>query len=306
MMGGSETPWLPALVTLGVSAVGGFLAALALPKGPKRQRASGDNIGDLEERLSHLVAQLRDLDEQLHRLSPDAYVAQKSEMEGRATETLRALEVARCGGAASKRAQEVEAVAVSPVVAFLASRPQLRGALWGGGVVALGVLLYGLVTEQQRPQAAMGGVQAAPAGGAQAADEEEFRVLYERLQGKPDDLTALVRLSHLLLKSQMLDEAKVVNDRVLQLDPTNVEGRVHGAVLLAGTGDRAGAQKGLDDVLKKDPTFAEAWFFRGMFGMQAGKQELMRQSFEQFVLYAPDGPQKERIRAMLQRQMPAP
>ena len=296
-MSGAELPWWPAFATLGVASALGALVARLLPSAVAKAPATSDTVADLEERLAHLVAQLRDLDEQRGRLSPEAYSGQKAEFEGRAAATLRSLDEVRKGKVRGK-ARASEAVEVTPAVQFLASRPQLRGALWGGGVVALGALLFTLVTQEQRPQAPMGGAT----GAATNPDQAEMKALYETLVQKPDDVAALTRMAHLLLKAQMHNEARVVNDRALQLDPQSVEARTHAAVLEAGGGNAVAGQAGLDAVLKQDPTFAEAWFFKGMLGMQAGNNEVMRQSFQQFVRYAPPGPQRDRIRAMLERQ----
>jgi cytochrome c-type biogenesis protein CcmH/NrfG len=297
MMSGAELPWWPAFATLGVASALGAWVARLLPAGAPRAPATSDTVADLEERLGHLVAQLRDLDEQRGRLSSAAYIDQKAEFEGRAAATLRALDETRRGKArGGPRARD--AVEVTPAVQFLASRPQLRGALWGGGIVALGALLFTLVSQEQRPQAPMGGAT----GAATNPDQAEMKALYETLVHKPDDVAALTRMAHLLLKAQMHNEARVVNDRALQLDASSVEARTHAAVLEAGAGNAAAGQAGLDTVLKQDPTFAEAWFFKGMLAMQGGDSEVMRQSFQQFVRYAPAGPQRDRIRAMLERQ----
>ena len=60
-----------------------------------------------------------------------------------------------------------------------------------------------------------------------------------------------------------------------------------------------GAFTALDSVIDTHPKYADAWFFRGMLGMQSSKSNVMRESFEKYVEYAPDGPKKERIRGML-------
>lgn len=315
------TTWLGATVALttglGMGGVGAWLTTR------RRETAFGndENVADLEERLAHLIAQLRDLDEQATRLTPAAYAAQKSEFEARAAGVLRERERVTTRKKAGPPVAARPASDVSPTIGFFAARPQLRGALWGGGSVGLAFLLYTLVVHEQQPRDAgapmgMPGASAAPMAGmapsggpsgaaGEGAGAGEITALTERLTEKPDDLSALLRLSHLLLRAQMLDEARVVNDRALRLEPQNPEGRVHAAVLRAGGGDSAGAIEDLNAVLTTSPKLAEAWFFRGMLAMQSGDQKIMQESFTHFVEVAPEGPQRDRIRAMLtQSQTP--
>ncbi len=170
----------------------------------------------------------------------------------------------------------------------LRTSPQLRGFLWGVAFMALAFGLYTMVTHEQQPRAPMP---------TTAADDTEL--LKERLSKNPDDQEALAQLSHRLLRQMMIDEAQILNDRLLHLAPTHPEALAHKAMLRAAHGERDAAVADLTALLKAHPTFAEGWMFRGMLGMQSGDTKLMRESFAEYVKYAPDGPQKERIRAML-------
>ncbi len=43
-----------------------------------------------------------------------------------------------------------------------------------------------------------------------------------------------------------------------------------------------------------------------MLSMQAGNMDVMQESLQQYMRYAPEGPQKERVRAMLGRAKTTP
>jgi cytochrome c-type biogenesis protein CcmH/NrfG len=295
------TQLAPGALVLTAAAIAGGLLATRLRRGGT-VAATTNRKDDLDERLGHLLAHLRDLDEQERRLAPGSYESERRRIEAAAA-------------ALMKERDRVEEVVVQPtpstaqegdaVIGFLAKNPQWKGALWGGGVVAVAAFLYMTVIAEQRPREAGGTMTggsetggAAPAG-AGAQMDPEISALVAHLRASPSDLEALVRLGHLVLRGQMLDEARMLTDRALQLAPDNLEARVHDAVLIASRDPGAGLKK-LDAVLEKAPELSEAWLFRGMLGMQSGNQELMRESFTQFVAHAPEGPQRERIRAMLQ------
>ena len=195
---------------------------------------------------------------------------------------------------------------------LLASRPQLRGLLWGLTGGSLGVFLFmsvqqgAKVAPMQAAAVERPGAAAGPPGGGGGVpgpklDPRELESLRETLERNPDDVPALVRFGHIALQAQQLEEGAALTERALKLAPDNLEAQVHRAVAQAGRGEGEAAAAGLAAVLQRDPGFAEAWFFRGMLAMQAGQMDRMRESFDQFVKFAPDGPQKERIRAMVER-----
>ncbi len=269
---------------------------------------------DLDERLGHLLAHLRDLDEQQHRLTPESYTSERSRIEAQAAALMRQRERAE---ATPARQKKVEApAAADPIIGFFGRHPEWKGALWGGGLVAILGFLYITVVAEQRPREPggsltgggapmMGGGAPAMGGGGQASMDPEVQALLQRLREAPTDITALVRLGHVVLRAQMLEEARVLTERALQLDPDNLEARVHDAVVVASQDPARGKQK-LEAVLQMDPKLAEAWLFRGMMAMQSGDQAVMRESFSQFVTHAPEGPQRDRIKAMLDGMAAAP
>jgi Flp pilus assembly protein TadD len=81
----------------------------------------------------------------------------------------------------------------------------------------------------------------------------------------------------------------------------NVIAMVYEAVLMAAAGDIEGANSRLDRITGDNPKLPDAWLFRGMLAMQAGNTDRMRESFTQFIAVAPESPQRERIKVMLER-----
>jgi tetratricopeptide (TPR) repeat protein len=267
-------------------------------------REPGDpSRADVAEAYARAMAQLRELQEDPGRMD-EAYVrAERGRVEARAAALLGQLR------ALGQRPDRPAAPPARPsgrpqawVPRFLQRHPKLVGGLWGAGLTALGLFLVTTVRQGSTPRPAppVAAAAEASAGGPQM-DRQRFVALQEQLKQSPDDVPALLELAHMLLRAQMLEEAQVLNDRALTLDGHNLEGLTHAAVLAASRGEHAGAQAGLKAVLTQDPGFAEAWFFRGMLSMQQGDMPAMQESLRQFVRYAPDGAQKERVRAMLER-----
>jgi tetratricopeptide (TPR) repeat protein len=303
-------PWTLVALCVGVGLLVGLAVRLTLTDGaPAEPRY---RLADLDEAYQQTVEQLRDLQEREHRLVPASVAPERARLEARAVALLRELEVVRQAPAPKLRAGPARAAGTPSLVAALRARPRLQGLLWGVGVSACATFLMTTVRQDstvvptQAPPPFAAPADGPGPGGAPGIDRARLAVLQGQIEKNPDDVPALLELGHMLLRVQMLDEAQVVNDRALTLDPHSLEGLTHAAVLTAGRGDAAGGQVGLKAVLNKDPGFAEAWFFRGMMGMQAGDMDLMQQSFTQFIRYAPDGQQKERVRAMLERSRTTP
>lgn len=309
--------WLPALVATLAGAVAALVASRFAAK-PAADRAELEaRLRDLEERIEHAVAQLKDFELQRDKIEPQFYAAQRLDYEARAAQAMRerdALLVAMRAPAPAEAAPGQSADArrvarqgeVSPAVGFLAARPALRGALWGGGVVAIVGLLVGSLLVEGQPRAPGGSVTGNAQSGAPAADraeepvDPELEALIAKLDANPNDLEALLQLTRRLLHGQMLSEAEVLVQRALSLAPTNPMAQTYEAVLMSAKGDTIGAVAKLDAVTRAHPTLADAWFFRGMLGMQSENDALMRESFEKYVANAPAGPQRDRIKAMLE------
>lgn len=295
--------WWPAVVALGFGAVAGLLLVTSLP--PRRHKDDPDSgraaqRADDERELQAVLASLADLEERQAAVTPTFFQEEKQRLEARAVALLKRSRQAPASAAAPKTAQQMRH---SPVIHFLYQRPRLRRAGW----VLLGTLLLGFLAINLReaaqfsPRSEAAAMGASPMGGQESVSEAELGALKERLQRDANDVSALLRVAHLALRAQQFEEAEAFNRRAMSLAPGSAEGRVHEAMLMAKDGDADGANARLKDITQQDPGMAEAWFFRGMLGMQSGDMSTMREAFTQFMAVAPDGPQKDRVRAMLDR-----
>lgn len=299
--------WWPAFVALGFGAVAGLLLVSSLP--PRRKQddpcdQSAAQRADDERELQASLASLAELEERQAQVTPAFFEDEKHRLEARAVALLK-----RNRQAAPARAPTAPATATaeqmrhSLVLHFFYQRPRLRRAGWALlSALVIGFLTFNLREASQfAPRSEAGAMGAAPMGGQEATSEAELESLKERLQRDANDVSALLRVAHLALRAQQFEEAEAFNKRAMLLAPGSAEGRVHEAMLMAKDGDAAGATARLKEITQQDPGMAEAWFFRGMLGMQSGDTDTMREAFTQFLAVAPDGPQKERVRAMLDR-----
>lgn len=302
-------------LALGLGA-GGIAAGILRRKEPNRDptEAINNRIEDIDERTDQLLAQLGDLQQQAPRLEHDNYAQQRSEAEAQAAALLRERdELLAQRQAVQSRSANKEKSKPAP-----APGSGVKGFVWGAG--AMGVIAFLVIsamdaqTPRQPGQSVTGNAQidgeaprdAAPQGvappasrGVDAETSKQMQELVQHLKKHPADVDKLVELGRLLLKAQMFKQAEVVTDRALQLDPENTLARVHAALLEGARGDTERALQKLGSIVEAHPDVADAWFFRGMLAMQAGRQELMRESWQQFVELAPESPRSERIRAML-------
>ena len=298
----SYNEWLPAIVAIAI----GLCLAVGIILNLERRRRQGEelySLVDLEERYNHAIALLRDLELYQERLEPGSYEEQRARLELEAAAAMRSRDKKlaeedsarnQAGGGGQSSKEET----TSETVGFMASHPQLQGFVWGLGVAVVVGGLYASVQKESRPRPPA--QRARPmAGPASGEANSKMAELLDTLQKEPTNVGAMVELARLLLRAQMLNEASLVTERALQFEPENLEALTYAAVIKSGRGDGEGGFKGLEDVLVKDPTFHQAWFFKGMLSMQGGKTEQMKESFGKFIEFAPDSPRKERIKKML-------
>jgi tetratricopeptide (TPR) repeat protein len=283
------TNWVPGLLVL---AVGFITAALYLLMSRRKGAPTDARDGvreDLERRYQGLIEQLKELKADQHNVSPEHYEAERTRLEQEAVAALRARDEHQRQGPAAPTGSPAP-------VAAAASRslisPQLQGALWGGGVVLFfGVLSY-LIVSEQRPREdgeATGrippGMQAQqqppPAGG------DELAEAWERLKANPSDLETASLLSHELIRRQQFEQAALVTERGLAVDPFNVELRVHRGVLQATRGDMEGAEKELARLVDTYPDAQEALLFLGALSMRKGDRPKALEHFERFAIEVP-------------------
>lgn len=314
--------WGPGLIVTLFGVIGAAMVVAVLGRLQSRASDRDTRLRDLDERIEHAVAQLRDLQLQEGRIEPSFFATQRAELEARAAAALRERDAVlssadtdtinsgpdRPRRAAKGRGAKTE---VSPTVAWFAARPWAKALVWVAGIGAVGgVLAASLTIEPHARQdgSVMGGAAQAraPMEGATEGDpsapgrDSEIRDLLARVQNNPKDVEAMLGLVKRLLREQMFDEADRLLGHIKELDPTNATARVYSAVTLAARGSDEQATRELDTVTKEHPDIADGWFFRGMLAMQGGDNERMRDSFEHFMAVAPPGPQRDSIRGFLQ------
>src|SRR5512141_501736 len=114
---------LPGFVVLILGLIGGAWVAMAMrrraPVEPMR-----DVIDDADERVSRLMAHLRELSMQQGRIDEATYAKEKSELEAQAAQAMRARDelVSKKTGAPAKAA-EAAPEGASPIVSWLHARP---------------------------------------------------------------------------------------------------------------------------------------------------------------------------------------
>jgi Flp pilus assembly protein TadD len=151
----------------------------------------------------------------------------------------------------------------------------------GVGIVG-GILIASVAIEQKPRETASGPMDNRPAP-------------------DPNDEQQLLAHARQMLATQQFEEAQASIARLRRLAPDNVIAMVYEAVLMAAAGDIEGANSRLDRITGDNPKLPDAWLFRGMLAMQAGNTDRMRESFTQFIAVAPESPQRERIKVMLER-----
>lgn len=292
-MNPTATNWTPGLIVLAV----GFIAAALFLLTQRRQGGApapeqkDGALEDLERRYQSLIEQLKELAADKHALEPERYASERKRLEQEAVAALRAKDehLKKRGATPDAPGTTREA----PVSTGLLS-PQLKGAMWGGGIVLFfATLSYTLVSEQRtrgEEDAATGRVPPGMAANAQQTQQQEDPELtqaMERLRNNPSDLDAAALLSHELIRRQMYEEADRVTYRALALDPFSVELRVHVGVLKAVRGDEAGAEQDLMKLVDTYPDAQEALLFLGAIAMRQGDKAKALGMFERFAVEVP-------------------
>ena len=137
-----EAPsWIPGLIALTLGLAFGTLGAMVFSRRDRDNPDPDTPLLDLEEKVAHIVALLRDLEEQQDKLHPEAYAAEKSSLEQRAAEALRQRDDAEKQAKKSKQKKAPQTPAPKTAAAKTTPKPaqnsQVKGFLWGVGTVAV-------------------------------------------------------------------------------------------------------------------------------------------------------------------------
>ncbi|KAG6434062.1 hypothetical protein SASPL_105683 [Salvia splendens] len=91
------------------------------------------------------------------------------------------------------------------------------------------------------------------------ADEEREKSVEEHLISNPDDVEALKTLMEIKIKSKKIPEAIEIIDRLVELEPEELEWPMMKSHLFAYNGEFPLARNGFNELVKKDPFCVEAY-----------------------------------------------
>lgn len=286
----APTNWTPGLLVLGVGIAVAVLILFSTrkPAGPVPS-VRDEKLADLEQRLQLLLDQLRGLEAERHQLG-DAFGSEKARLERDAAAAMRARdeylqahpEALRVPaptkgpqGSPSPAPASTGAASGAGVVS-----PQLKGALWGAGVVLFFVGVGFALSKWQGDRGEDGimtgrtppGAEVASAAGANPQEHPGLSEALARAKADPRDLEAASFAAHELIRLQRFDEAAVLTHQSLAVDPFHVESRVHRAVLQATEGQFRPSLEELGMLARTYPDAWEAHLFRGRWRCRSARR----------------------------------
>jgi tetratricopeptide (TPR) repeat protein len=119
------------------------------------------------------------------------------------------------------------------------------------------------------------------------------------VRGDPGDVETSAHVVHELIRRQDYDEARMLTERSLGVDPFQSEARTHRAFLLAVGGDERGSARELQHLAWLYPNSSEALLFLGLVRMRSGDNRGAIDAFERFLAEAPADEQAPQMRAEL-------
>jgi cytochrome c-type biogenesis protein CcmH len=304
--------WGSALAFLAVGlVVGGLVVWRVFAAGRPASAPVGGALAplerrDLEAKRDALVTQLRELEDTAAKRQPDQLARERYALELEAARVLLELDAHEASrppsaapvaaGAGTRPAAAVDADAggadePAAATGILATRPALRGFLWGtGSIVAIGLLLFavsrsatergagGSVTGTAGPMAASGGTAAPTADEAAARaavernpDDVEARLALVRAHLQRDDMMAVWSetqeilkrvpgepraLSYQALVRLAMGQPEIAHDmlqQALQAAPDLLEAYINLALVQTRMGDLTAAQATIDEATRRHP-----------------------------------------------------
>lgn len=292
----NPTNWTPGIVVLLIGLVAaGIYLLLTRKKAPASGAAVDQRGSDLELRAQQLIEELKELEQNRHQLDPTQLAAERNRLEREAADAFRARDQYRQAQSAPVAQKPAAPAAARPVgTGLFARNPELKGALWGAGIVlffgGLGAFLF--LDEQERTEGGSmtGGPPASmsvPGASAEAsAEEKSFQDALARVKRSPDDLELTAAVVHELLRRQQWDDATSLNHKVLSRDPFHTESRIHQSVLHAAKGDAPRAIEELRHLALVYPDAQEALLFAGAIALERNQKASALASFHQYTLEA--------------------
>jgi len=244
---------LPFIVAAGALGLGFVLVFLSGGRGGR------DHLAEREATKDSLVDQLRSLQADRGKLSPNVYEDRWARLLDRAAAALRDLE--------QEQSQPTPPDAVDPEAETSAQRP------WGtmvGGIVFFVLLGVGLM-EYSAPRLEGGSLTGTDLSGVEA-QKAALAAAEEILKESPDDIDALNLLCHAALANGKLNEAMKCMEQARKVAPDNPEVRTHLAILQVSIGMAEKAKLELNTAIEADPVLSEALFWRGVVDLQTGNR----------------------------------
>jgi tetratricopeptide (TPR) repeat protein len=261
--------WPVGMLALGL-VLGGVLLFRVRRQAPAPLPTLPVELRDLDGQLEVLLAQLRELDDLA---DPERAARERFALEVRAAEVLRAREQGT--PAPRHQAKPAPAAASAVTTGFFATRPALRGFLWGtGSAAALGVLVF-FVWRQAKPREEGGsltgnlpGEEERRAADPRAADP---RVpLQQRIAQNPDDLAARLDLAQLHLRQSDLMSVWNETEYVLAKQPGHPRALAYQALVRLAMGQPQVALDMLKQALAADPELLEGYLHLALVHVRMG------------------------------------
>jgi len=313
----TQTQWLPGMIALAIGLAIGIAFLFRLRQQGARPAPDADGrLADLERAAQLILDQLKELVADRHHLEAAQFDAEKNRLEQEAAAALRARDEYARGNAIPAQVGERAAAAATAAApapqGWLARHPQLKGALWGAGVVLFFVALGLFLGQEQKPRQDGAGATGKTPPMASAGEPQEDPGLKEAManyQAHPDSVEAIAALCHELINRQEFQEATRLTERGLGLDPFHIENRIHRAILAAIEGNREKGEKVLAHLADAYPDAYEGRLYLGLLALQSGEQRVALDNFERYAAEAPVNEQPPRLAEgieMLRRQAGKP
>jgi len=270
------TQWTPALAFLVVGLLAGafviWLSRSRRAADASREKADAEPeaVRDLEARFDGLIEQLRELDDEAAKRTPEQLAHERHGLELEAARCLRDLEGARQRAARERKREEPkkkEEEAVAPPTSST-----LRGFLWGiGSIAVLGLLLY-LASESSRPRDDASTSQMSASGAPGAPDDAEIARLRAAVAAHPDETETRVELARALLERNDMMGVFEETRAVLAREPDEPHALTYQAVVRLAMGQAEQAEAMLKRAAERDPELIDAHIYLMLTYTELGRE----------------------------------
>jgi tetratricopeptide (TPR) repeat protein len=314
---------VPVIILIAGASVG---ALLAFRSGSGTSDIARSREADNSAEYAQTLAALKQLDSERHKLNDATYTSQRKLLLDRAAGALRRIEDPNMDSdnpltrVRSHLAGQRETLGNDAVDAALAALSDTRAPArtaasvspaWLGalytlvGVAVLGGLYLAVSSSSVErtgnmsitgidpsnldgppPQAQLVDGSASPGPVTVPPEVIEFRA---RVQANPNDVEARNRITEYAIGAQDLAEAMAQNGEVMQIEPTNQDGRVYRAYLMMSIGRTDEAIDMLEALLGEHPDNVKANIYYGLMTLTAGQPDKAIPALEMAIAQNPEG-----------------